>query len=55
MEVTNTVLWGNERYQILTEESTPIVSFCNIKGGYEGEGNIESDPCFFEPTPGIPS
>ncbi|UCF17114.1 MAG: C10 family peptidase, partial [Phycisphaerales bacterium] len=53
MYMTNTIVWGNERYQILTRECTPTVSFCDIEGGYEGEGNIDVDPCFFEPTIGV--
>ena len=53
LHITNTILWGNERYQILTEECTPTVSFCDIEQGYEGQGNIDADPCFFDPTGGI--
>lgn len=53
VHITNTILWGNERYQILTEECTPTVSFCDIEEGYEGQGNIDADPCFFDPTGGI--
>jgi hypothetical protein len=30
----------------------PVVSFCNVQGGYEGEGNIDTDPCFFDPSLG---
>ncbi|MHC4117316.1 MAG: C10 family peptidase [Planctomycetota bacterium] len=53
IEMTNTIMWGNERYQILTEECAPVVTFCDIEGGYEGEGNIDADPCFFDPSAGI--
>jgi hypothetical protein len=28
------------------------VSFCNVQDGYTGEGNINSDPCFFDPSQG---
>jgi len=52
MEVKNTIVWGNDRYQIRTDESTPEVLFCDIEGGYPGKGNINSDPCFFDPSLG---
>ncbi len=52
MNVTNTILWGNERYQIYTEQSVPTVTFCDIQGGYEGEGNFDSEPNFLNPTMG---
>ncbi|MEA3357882.1 MAG: choice-of-anchor Q domain-containing protein [Thermodesulfobacteriota bacterium] len=29
---------------------TPVITFCNIQGGYEGEGNIDSDPLFVSNT-----
>ena len=53
IDVTNTIIWGNDRYQIQTEESTATVSFCNIQDGYNGEGNMDADPCFFDPSIGV--
>jgi hypothetical protein len=50
--VTNTIVWGNERYQIQTVESTATVSFCDVQDGYDGQGNIDTDPRFFDPTIG---
>jgi len=52
IDVTNTIVWGNDRYQILTEESTARVSFCDVHDGYDGEGNIDAEPCFFDPSEG---
>jgi hypothetical protein len=52
MTVTNTIVWGNEMYQIQTDESAPVVTFCDVEGGYPGEGNWSSDPCFFSPSAG---
>jgi hypothetical protein len=52
IDVTNTIVWGNDRYQIQTEESTARVSFCDIQNGYDGEGNMDADPCFFDPSTG---
>jgi hypothetical protein len=52
MNVTNTIVWGNERYQIYTEQSVPTVTYCDIPGGYAGEGNFDSDPNFLDPSAG---
>jgi hypothetical protein len=51
IEVMNTILWGNDRYQILTSESEAEVSFCNVQDGYPGMGNMSADPSFFTPSP----
>jgi len=53
VDMTNTIVWGNERYQIQTDLSVPVVSFCDVQGGYPGEGNIDADPCFFDPSSGV--
>jgi len=53
IDAINTIIWGNDRYQIQTVESTPRVSFCDVQDGYNGHGNIDADPCFFDPTIGI--
>ncbi|MHC4556220.1 MAG: C10 family peptidase [Planctomycetota bacterium] len=53
MDIVNTIVWGNNRYQIETFESTPTVSFSDVQGGYKGEGNIDADPCFFAPSSGV--
>jgi len=53
IDVTNTIVWGNERYQIQTVESIATVSFCDIQDGYDGQGNMDADPCFFDPSMGL--
>jgi hypothetical protein len=53
MDVTNSIVWGNEVYQIQTRECLPAVSFCDVQGGYPGEGNMNVDPCFFDPSAGV--
>ena len=53
IDVTNTIVWGNERYQIQTVESIATVSFCDIQDGHDGQGNIDADPCFFDPSMGL--
>ncbi len=45
--VVNTIVWGNSGKlspkQIL---GCTNVTYSDIEGGYEGEGNIDADPCF---------
>jgi len=53
VDMINTIVWGNERYQIQTDTSVPVVSFCDVQGGYTGEGNMNADPCFFAASSGI--
>jgi hypothetical protein len=43
--VRNCIIWGNEPNEVWTFKPT----FCCIKGGYTGTGNISSDPCFTYP------
>ena len=46
----NSIIWdnGNTRLGLPTQpyDSRIIVSFSNIQGGYEGEGNIDANPLF---------
>jgi len=52
--ITNCILWANtaphgpEIYN--DETSNPIVTYCDIQGGFEGQGNVNSDPLFFDPS-----
>ena len=40
--ITNSILWANDPSQV--EGRGPVVTFCDVEGGFEGEGNIEWDP-----------
>ncbi|MBD3168637.1 MAG: T9SS type A sorting domain-containing protein [candidate division Zixibacteria bacterium] len=48
--IKNTILWGNFFEEIKSENSYPVVSYCAIAGGWEGEGNIDSNPIFIDST-----
>jgi hypothetical protein len=52
LNVVNTILWGNGRYQIQTDECRPTVTFCDVQDGFSGEGNMAVDPCFINPSGG---
>jgi predicted outer membrane repeat protein len=51
--IVNTIFWadsasqGDELY--IYVHSSPIVTYCDIEGGWEGEGNIDADPFFCDP------
>jgi len=45
----NTILWGNQAATyagIQREEGTVKAAYCDIQGGWSGEGNINADPLF---------
>ncbi len=45
--VLNSILWANADGSVfLAEGSTASIRYCNIQDGFEGDGNIESDPSF---------
>ena len=47
--VTNCILWGNTPEEIYISSATLSVTYSDIQGGWEGEGNIDSDPLFICP------
>ena len=53
--VINTIIWGNYSggQDIEVDDiSYPQFSYCNILGGWSGEGNIDIDPLFRDPDNG---
>jgi predicted outer membrane repeat protein len=44
--LTNCILWDNTPGEINNDLSEPVVTYCNVKGGYSGTGNINVDPLF---------
>jgi len=50
--VLNNIIWQNEMHIYEIEYFSPEqydIRFNNIQGGWEGEGNIDVDPCFKDP------
>ena len=49
-QLINNIFWHNESPDgaeiYLTSSANPIISYCNVEGGWEGIGNIDSDPLF---------
>jgi hypothetical protein len=60
LKIFNNIVWGNvhrdytkKGIQIYAMAlSTPTIKHCNVQNGYEGEGNIDSNPLFQHPTAG---
>jgi hypothetical protein len=51
--ITNTILWGDTPDEIyLTFSSHPTVTYCDVQGGWQGQGNIDADPLFVDPEGG---
>ncbi|MHC4527306.1 MAG: right-handed parallel beta-helix repeat-containing protein, partial [Planctomycetota bacterium] len=50
--ITNSIIWGNAANRYWPEITCGSASFCDIKGGYAGTGNIDADPCFADPSGG---
>ncbi len=48
--VANCVLRGNTPNEI--QYGNPSVTYCNVEGGWTGEGNIDADPLFIDPDGG---
>jgi len=52
-KITNCIVWNDSQPEIWANyNSTPIVTCSDIKGGYEGDGNIDEDPRFIDAAVG---
>ncbi len=49
VELSNCILWDNAPGQIF---GGATATYCNIQGGWPGDGNIGTDPLFADPTNG---
>ncbi|MEW5802295.1 MAG: choice-of-anchor Q domain-containing protein [bacterium] len=48
----NSILWNNGSEVDAGYESSIKLSYCDVKGGYTGLGNIDADPLFVNPEKG---
>ena len=46
--LTNCILWGDTPEEIYMISGTPVITYCDVQDGWEGKGNIDSDPCFVD-------
>lgn len=52
LEITNSIFWNNLAPVGSSIEGVVEVAYCDIEGGYPGEGNIDADPRFRDPGGG---
>lgn len=53
--IANTILWGDTAShgpEIYVQSGNPTVTYCDVDGGWPGEGNIDADPMFRNPEGG---
>ena len=48
--VVNSILWNNSPDEIYCDN--PVIAFSDIQGGWEGDGNIDTDPLFVDAANG---
>jgi len=48
--LTNCILWGDSPEEIFGHP--PVITYCNVQGGWSGEGNIDADPLFVDANNG---
>ncbi len=50
--VYNNIIRGNGKstgIEISVDGGSPDIRYCNIRGGWKGQGNIDMEPCFRDP------
>ena len=50
--LANSILWDDSPQEIHSGFGSPTVTFCDVQGGWEGQGNIDADPLFVDPAGG---
>jgi hypothetical protein len=51
-KVTNCIIWNNQAPQdpqIHVLNAKPVITCCDVEGGFAGQGNIDEDPLFVDP------
>ena len=48
--LTNCILWGDTPEEIYG--GAPVITYSDVEGDWEEEGNIDEDPCFVDPGSG---
>ncbi|MBU0639674.1 MAG: hypothetical protein KKB50_12480 [Planctomycetes bacterium] len=48
--ITNCILWGDTPEEIHVDSGSPVVTYCDVQGGWSGTGNIDDDPLLVDPA-----
>ena len=51
-DIVNSILWNNSPEEISINEGLITAIYSDVKGGWTGTGNIDSDPLFVDPSNG---
>ena len=46
--ITNCVFWSELPQAIFVEGGVPVITYCDVEGGWDGTGNIDADPGFVD-------
>ena len=49
LTLANCILWSDSPSEICDSSAGVTATYCDIQGGWEGEGNIDADPLFVDP------
>ena len=49
VSIDNCIMWGNSPDAIYVGDSDVVVVHSDMQGGWQGQGNIDADPCFVSP------
>lgn len=52
LSILNTILWNNNSEEIYYTSSSIDISYSDIQGSWDGDGNIDADPLFCNPDSG---
>lgn len=47
--ISNCIFWGDSPDEIHIDSGDMILAYCDVQGGWPGEGNIDEDPMFVDP------
>ena len=50
--ISNCILWSDTPREIYISSGTPLVTYSDVKAGFSGTGNLNTDPLFADPNNG---
>ena len=51
-EITNSIIWGNDGDEVWLYEGTANITYSDVQGAWDGEGNINENPNFLDTNNG---
>lgn len=55
LSARNSIFWADAPLRSFSEYDLAALSYCLVKGGFDGEGNLDADPRFVAYAPTLPS